>query len=75
MNKQRRETLFKAKKMLKDIQDAVDKVKTEEEMAFDNLSEGLQQTMRGESMENNIDVLEEIVSQIDDIIDLMDEIE
>jgi len=75
MNNIRRKELSKAKNMIDQAQMIIQNVKFDEEMAFDNLSEGLQQTMRGESMENNIDVLDDISDAIDNILEQFDEIE
>ena len=55
---------------LKYIQDEV-----EEENAFDNLTEGLQQTMRGEQMEENVSEMEEAIDKIDEVIECLDNIE
>ena len=52
-----------------------EEVKTEEEIAFDNLSDGLQQTMRGETMEENVDIMEDAIEKIEEVVDLLDEIE
>lgn len=75
MNKDRRNRLEKAKDIIEQAQIVIEDVMTEEEMAFDNLSEGLQQTMRGETMENNIDILNDMKDLIDEVIEKFDEIE
>lgn len=75
MNKDRRNRLEKAKGIIEQAQMVIEDVMTEEEMAFDNLSEGLQQTMRGETMENNIDILNDMKDLIDEVIEKFDEIE
>ena len=43
--------------------------------AFENLSEGLQQTMRGEQMEDNISEMEEAIDKIEEILDNIDNVQ
>lgn len=75
MNNARRIELCKAKKLIGEARDIIEDVMNDEEMAFDNLPEGLQQTMRGETMEENVDILSEMLDNIDDVIDKFDEVE
>lgn len=75
MNKDRRIRIKEATRLLDKVNDLITDVLNEEDMAFNNLSEGLQQTMRGEQMEENIDALEEIKEKLEEIIDAIDNIE
>ena len=75
MNNNRRQELSKAKNMIESAQLIIQNVKFDEEMAFDSLSEGLQQTMRGETMEENVEVLDEINDNINEILDKFNDIE
>lgn len=75
MNNLRRNSIKKAKKLIEEVQSIIEDVKLEEEMAFDNLSEGLQQTMRGEAMENNVEILEEVIEMIEGLLESLDGIE
>ena len=75
MNNDRRNRLKKAKELLLEAQDIVYDVLNEEDNAYNNLSEGLQCTLKGEQMETNIDTLDEIKDKIDEAIDSLDEIE
>ena len=75
MNKDRRKQLQTARVLMMQAQSIIQKVKADEEIAFDNLSEGLQQTMRGETMEENVEVLEEIDDAITDILEQFDDVE
>jgi len=68
MNKTRRAELEKGRQQLKIALDIIESVKNDEEESFDNLSEGLQQTMRGEIMEENISTLEDIIETISETI-------
>ena len=58
MNNIRRRKIKEIIKLLDTANDMLLDVKDDEEFAFDNLSEGLQQTMRGEQMEENINEME-----------------
>ena len=69
MNKERRKLIKKANQLLLEAKDIIEDVLNDEENAFDNLSEGLQCTMRGEQMENNIGEMEDAINNIDCVID------
>ena len=75
MNKQRREKISIGVKKLNEVLDIFQDVLSDEEAAFDNLSDGLQQTSRGESMEDNIDILNSSIDSINDILDDIQDIE
>ena len=74
MNNKRRNQIAQAKHFIQQGIILLNKVKEEEENAFDNLSEGLQQTMRGEQMEENANILDETIDAINEAIDSLDEI-
>lgn len=65
MNKMRRERLDEAHSKLIEAYYIIEKVKDEEEQAFDNMPENLQGSERGEQMEEYIATLEEIYDGID----------
>ena len=75
MNKTRRKQIEQAKELLNKVNDIINDVLNEEDFAFNNLSEGLQQTMRGETMENNIDELSEAIDNIEEAMNNLDNIE
>lgn len=75
MNNQRRKKIteaisiiINAKNYLEKAKDILDNAGCEEQDAFDNLSDGLQQTMRGEQIEENASTLQDAVDQLEDII-------
>lgn len=74
MNQERRVQLFKAKGMIINAIDVLKDISNKEEIAFDNLSEGLQQTMRGQQMEDNIDNFNDAINGLKDMVDLLDNI-
>lgn len=54
---------------LEDIKVTIDYLRMEEENAFDNMPESLQCSERGETMEQNIDYFDEVISSLELIID------
>ena len=74
MNKQRRKRIMEAIDYIIKVKEIINEVMEEEEDAFNNLSEGLQCTTRGEQMENNISEMEEAISKIEDVIENLDNI-
>ena len=75
MNKKRRKSLEEARVMLAKAQEIIEDVRQDEEMAFENLSESLQQTARGQAMESNVDLLSEIGEELEEISERLDEVE
>ena len=62
MNQQRRERLRKAR-------DEIEAIKDEEQEAYDNLPESLQDGEQGEKMDENIGDLDEAISVLYGILD------
>lgn len=69
MNKVRRKNIQNAALKIEEQLDLLREYLAEEEDSFDSLSEGLQQTMRGEEMEECIEILDENIDAIDDALD------
>ena len=72
MNKARRKEI---QKIIKDIENLVHSILSEEQVAFDNMPENLQGSWRGTeseeaqgSLESAIDALEEAIACLDEII-------
>lgn len=74
MNKDRRMKLYEGKRVLYNSLNIIKDILREEENAFDNLTESLQQTRRGERMEENVDILQEIVDKLEEILEYIDDI-
>lgn len=74
MNKTRRKNIKDAVLKIEENLKLLDLCLYEEENAFDSLSEGLQQTMRGEEMEECIDLLSDNIDKIRDSLDELKEI-
>ena len=72
MNKARRKEI---QKIIKDIENLVHSILSEEQVAFDNMPENLQGSYRGQesedaqgSLESAIDAIEEAIACLDEII-------
>lgn len=74
MNKQRRKKLAEASSLIAQAQSIIEEVKDEEEEARYNLPESLQDSEKGEQMQECIDALDEAYGQCDDLMSVIDEI-
>lgn len=68
MNKERKEELYEVVECLEEASSALQEVRNEEQDAYDDLSEGLQCSRTGESMQNAIDEMEAIDTDIQNVI-------
>jgi len=68
MNKERRKTLDKAIALLEEAKSLLEEVASEEQDAFDNMLEGLQQSDKGQAMEEAISELESAFEGVIDAI-------
>ena len=73
MNNARREKLNDIKTHLEMQKERLESVMEEEQFAFDNLTEGLQSTMRGSLMEEAIDNMNAAIDAIDEAISYIDD--
>lgn len=73
MNAMRRKHLARAIQMIYDAQEIIEMVKEEEQEAFDNMPESLQESERGETMYDNIDTLGEISDNLIDYTTTLEE--
>lgn len=67
MNKQRKERFYDVLGMLDDARSELEDIQAEEQDAFDSLSEGLQCSQRGDTMQSWLDLMDEIGEKIDDL--------
>ena len=74
MNKERRKKLACVISKLQDNASILMAIQEDEQMAFDNLPEGLQTSEKGEKMEEAASQLEEAVSQIEDIVQNLEDL-
>ena len=73
MNKDRRERLRKAKRLLGDAKDIITDVLWEEDDSRDNMPENLQGSERYEQSENCSDAMESAIDSIDSAIESLEE--
>lgn len=75
MNKQRRMEIKNIIAELENIKTKLDNVFSEEQYAFDNMPENLQYSMRGEESQEAIDYMSEAISNIEEAIEQLEDIQ
>ena len=73
MNNRKRDRLKTAIKMLEEASNIIDAVREEEEEALENLPENLQDSERYESMENNVERLQDAIESIEQLVESIGE--
>lgn len=73
MNKERRERILKVREILEEQMGEIQLLTEEEQGAFDNLPESLQNGERGDAMQAAIDNLESAADSIGESLDQLDE--
>lgn len=53
---------------IEEIKDSLESIKNDEEFAFDNIPESLQNSIRGEQMQENIELFEDAINSCDELI-------
>lgn len=74
MNNTRRAQLRKALSMIETAQSIIEEVKEQEQEAYDNLPEGLQESDRGRDIDENAYTLEMALDEIETIVDSLYEV-
>lgn len=67
MNNGRRKILASIEKLLEDLEGQLSIIAEEEQETFDNMPEGIQESEKGERIQEAADELEEIVSDLSDL--------
>lgn len=67
MNRQRRQQLYDATSALDEAVAVIQDIHSEEDEAFNNLSEGLQCSRTGDSMQDAMDKLDSFVDKIESV--------
>ena len=73
MNKNRRQSLRNAIKLLTDASTLIESVCDDEEDALSNTPENLQNTERYENMENAVDCLNEASDKLDEVMECIEQ--
>lgn len=71
MNAQGRKEIAKYIATLEEIKDKLESMQEDEQDKFDNMPEGLQESERGEAMQEAIDAIETACGSLDDAIDTL----
>ena len=74
MNAQGRKEIAKYIASLNEIKSKLESMKDDEEMKYDNMPEGLQESERGDQMQEAIEALENACTSLDETIDSLNEI-
>lgn len=72
MNKTRKKSIDTLMARLEDLRLDVEYLLDEEQEAFYNIPESLQESERGEAMQESIDALEEALSNLEEALDNLD---
>ena len=75
MNAQRRKQLNKIRESLDCLIVELDQVKDDEEEAYENMPESLQESERGQLMYENVDKLEDIVNELQNQLGELEDVE
>ena len=75
MNNTRRKAIAKIVERLEELKTDFELLRDEEQEAFDNLPEGIQESERGEHMENIIYNMEEVLENLECAFDTMNALE
>lgn len=68
MNNTTRKELEKAIALIDDAKEIVERIKDEEQEKYDNLSDGLQQSEKGQRFEEIVSTLDDVFSQLEEAV-------
>lgn len=74
MNSQNRKDLQKAVDLINEANSIIETIRDEEQEKFDNLSEGLQASERGQAFEENAANLDSVFSDLENAIDSINDL-
>lgn len=74
MNKQDRRQLQEAIDLINQANEIITIVKEQEEVKYDNLPEGIQESERGDKFQENIDSLDSAVYDIESVIESLENV-
>ncbi len=75
MNAQRRKKRDEAIEKLNEALAIIEEIKDEEDTAYENMPEGLQESERGEHLQENVDALESIYDEIETQVSELEEVD
>ena len=74
MNNKRREKIAGSIKLLENVKNILQEVLDEEQLAFDNMPENLQYSIRGEEAQEAIDYISEAIECLDNAVEQLESI-
>lgn len=74
MNTKRRKAIDDIAEKISQLQRELTEIAIDEQTAFDNLPESIQESEKGEKMTENIDEINDIVYELDNLYDRLDEL-
>ena len=74
MNNKRREKIAGSIKLLENVKNTLQEVLDEEQLAFDNMPENLQYSIRGEEAQEAIDYISEAIECLDNAVEQLESI-
>lgn len=74
MNKERRKKIEVIKDSFLDLQEDLQALLDEEQEAYDNLPESLQESEKGERMSSSIENIDSAMSSLGEVIEFLDEL-
>ncbi len=69
MNNLDRKELERALELIEDAKEIIEIIRDSEDEKFNNLSENLQQSERGQRFEENVSTLDDVISDLENAID------
>jgi len=73
MNRDRRRQLADIAGQLMDLRERIEVLREEEQEAYDNLPESLQEGERGQAIEQAVDALDTALAAVDEVTDALEE--
>lgn len=74
MNKEQRKRLAELYDELSSVLDEIEQIKEDEECKYDNLPESLQDSEKGEQLQEGIDALDDVYSYLSDSISSLESV-
>lgn len=74
MNKERRTRISGVINDLETCKDSLENVRDSEQESFDNIPESLQESERGQAMETNIEIFEDVINSLDEMIEMLSDL-
>lgn len=74
MNKKQRERLERAASLISEAKEIIEQIRDEEQEKFENLSEGLQASEKGQALEENSSSLDGANDELSNVLETIEEV-